>query len=453
MSLLLAVWICALTSAAADVGLPRATELPASLSLRDAVDLLRRHGLDILIAEAATENAEGGVLVAGAVPNPTVSASAGNAFTYSTSAFSQADCRKNGAVCSPWSFNVGINDSGAIADSLSGKRGLRLQVARNALAAAKMSRADAERTLVLQVKSAYARTAQATLAYKFARDVAETQATTLRKVRDRFNHGAINEGDLQRIEVQKLEADQAVDNAWQTLRQARVGLAFLLGVRGAVPDFEVDTGVLDYTPPAALRDASEADLLRLAFAHRPDLAALGYQEQQATSQLELTRRLQIPDVTLGVDYAWGGFGGLSTNGPIQGQSLTLSLSFPLPVFYGLEGERRQAKAQVATSSLERAKATAQVSDDVAAAHAAFLAAQRLVERMEGPRRDGGGLLASARGAFVAIEAQYDKGAASLTDYLDALRTYIATKNEYFGDLTAYWTAVFQLEAAVGKDLR
>ena len=34
--------------------------------------------------------------------------------------------------------------------------------------------------------------------------------------------GAINEGDLARIQTQKLEADQALDQAVQTLRQARV---------------------------------------------------------------------------------------------------------------------------------------------------------------------------------------------------------------------------------------
>jgi cobalt-zinc-cadmium efflux system outer membrane protein len=42
---------------------------------------------------------------------------------------------------------------------------------------------------------------------------------------------------------------------------------------------------------------------------------------------------------------------------------------------------------------------------------------------------------------------------TVTDYLDALRTYIATKLEYFGDLTTYWTAVYELEQAVGVDLR
>jgi outer membrane protein TolC len=360
---------------------------------------------------------------------------------------------QNGAVCSPWVNTLGLSDSAALEDTLLGKRYLRLKVARNALAAAKMSRADAERTLTFQVKSAYLQVAQAVLAQKFAKDVAATQTTTLKKFQDRYKHGAVNEGDLQRIEVQKLEADQALSAAEQALRQARVGLAFLLGVRGAVPDYEVDTKVLDYAVPAALREASEESLLRAAVDHRPDLIGLGYQLQQNEAQVALSKRLRFPDITLSVIYGWGGFGGFSTNGPIQGQELTVGLSFPIPVFYSQSGEIQLAEAQYDASSLQRAKTTAQVATDVENALAAFTTSRALVERMEGPRREGGGLLGSAKGAFEIVALQYEKGAASLTYYLDALRTYIATKNEYFCDHTSYWTAVFQFEAAVAKDLR
>ena len=55
--------------------------------------------------------------------------------------------------------------------------------------------------------------------------------------------------------------------------------------------------------------------------------------------------------------------------------------------------------------------------------------------------------------FEIVALQYEKGAASLTDYLDALRSYIAIQTEYFGDLASYWTAIYQLEAAIAKDLR
>src|SRR5207245_1314689 len=121
---------------------------------------------------------------------------------------------------------------------LSGKLGLRLKVAREALAAAKMSRVDAERTLVFQVKSAYLQVAQAVLAYEFAEEVASSNAKTLKKFQARYGKGAINEGDLQRVETQQLESEQARDTAAAALRSAHITLAFLLGVRGGVPDFD-----------------------------------------------------------------------------------------------------------------------------------------------------------------------------------------------------------------------
>jgi cobalt-zinc-cadmium efflux system outer membrane protein len=205
--------------------------------------------------------------------------------------------------------------------------------------------------------------------------------------------------------------------------------------------------------PPGLRDVSEVELLRAALDHRPDLIGSGYLMEQAEAQLRLTRRQRFPDIALSMSYAFGGFGGFSTNGPVGPQVLTFGLSFPIPVFYGLAGEIKQAEAAYDTNSLQRAKTTAQVVNDISTGFAAFRATKALVERMQGPRREGGGLLQSARGAFEIVALQYDKGAASLTDYLDALRTYIATKTEYFGDLASYWTAVYQLEAAVAKELR
>lgn len=440
-------------SALAEDATPAATELPETLSLEDALRIFRHRGLDLLIADAATRSAEGAVKIAGAVPNPIASASVGNAFTYATTNYSKTNCYSNGAECSPWIYNVGVTDSAAIEDSLSGKRDLRLRVARNALAAAKMSRIDAERTIAFQVKSTYVQVALAARGFRFAKDIAATQATTLKKAQDRFKAGQINEGELQRIEAQELGAEQMVDNAQYALRAARFALAFLLGVRGEVPDFTVESGILDFSVPAALRDATGPALLRTAFDHRPDLAGLGYLKQQAEAQIKLVQRQRFPDLTIGVNYAWGGYGGVSTNGPLQGQTITFSVSAPIPVFYGLQGEQRQAEALRDTNGLQEAKATAQVVTEVSTAMAAFVVSKRLVERMEGPRRDGGGLLQSARGAFETEATLYEKGAASLTDYLDALRTYIATRTEYFGDLASYRTAVYQLEAAVAKDLQ
>jgi outer membrane protein, heavy metal efflux system len=288
---------------------PASTELPQTLSLDEALHIFKSHGLELLISEANVRSAEGAVKIAGAVPNPVASTSVGNALTYSNTKYSSSNCLANGAECTPWIYNVGITDSAALEDTISGKRGLRQKVARNALAAAKLSRVDAERTISFQVESAYFQVAQAALGYKFAKDVADSNVTILEKVRIWLAQGksGITDADIARMETQKSESDQALDTAQEALRQARVALAFLMGVRGEVPDFDVDTHVLNYRLPGLLRDATEVGLLRTAFAHRPDLHAAGYNVYSAEAALSLVRRQRFPDITTGVNFAWGGF--------------------------------------------------------------------------------------------------------------------------------------------------
>jgi len=445
--------------ARADVTLPPSTDIPQLLSLDEALLIFRTRGLELLVAEAAVRNAEGAVKVAGASPNPVLSAGLGYGFTYTTKdpscAFTGPSTNPTNYVsCSNEIWNVGISDSAALEDTLSGKRDLRFKVARNALAAAKMSRVDAERTIAFQVEAAYFQMAQAALGYKFAKDVADSNTTILRKFQVKYTTGAINDGDLARMETQKAESDQALDTAMQTLRQARVALAFLLGVRGEVSEFDVETKVLDYSLPSALRDATELGLLRAAFVHRPDLIAAGYNKFSAEAALALVKRQKFPDISLSLNYAQGGFGGTGTNSPLQTPLLTFGVSAPLPVLYQLQGEQKEAEAQVDTNILQHAETTKQVVSDVDTAYAAFLGAQKLVIRMEKgePKDKVRAILESAKVALDITRLQYEKGAASLSDFLLALQTFIATKVEYYGDLTNYWTAVYQLEEAVAMEL-
>ncbi len=435
-----AFWVCCIVGgfgsvrdARADGEVPAAPELPPVLAMDDALKIFRARGLDLLIAEASVKSAEGDVGVAGAVPNPVVNGGYGRAFNYDSSC----------AGCSSNYWAVGLSDSAALEDSLSGKRGLRLKVARNALAAAKLSRADAQRTLEFQVKTAYLQVAQAVLANRFAKEVVEADEKTLELFQARLRGGAINEGDLARVETTKLESDQALDNTVEALRQARVGLAFLIGVRGLVPDFEVDTKVLTFAAPPALTDATEDRLMRAAFDRRPDLIAAGYQKASAAASIDLAHRQKFPDIALSLNYSQLGTGGAAVSPP----TLVFGVSAPLPVFYQMQGEVRKAEAEYDTNSLGQAKATAQVVSDVSTAFAAYAGSKQLVQRME-----SGGLLKSAKTARDITRLQFDKGAAGLTDLLDAQRAYIATNVEYIQDVTNYWTAVFQLEQAVGMEL-
>jgi len=437
--------------------LPPPTDLPQTLTLDDALRIFRARGFGLLIADAAIANAEGAERAAQYVPNPSLTLGYGRALGYNPSqvgAASPVTTLAGGNTnfqvpgsscpgCSANQYTIALSDQAAIEDTLANKRGLRTKVAHAALEAAKLSRADAERTLGYQVKAAYLQVVQARAAYDFAKEVQQAANHELDLNQERLTAGKINDGDFERIRQTTLESFQAVDTAFQTLRQGKVSLAFLLGVRGRVPNFDIDKTALKFIVPPPVANASADTLIRDAVKRRPDLASLGYQEERARASIALARRQVFPDIAVGLQYTQTGSGQFA----IQPPTLGLTLTGNLPIFYQQEGEIKQAQADFATQQLTRGQTAAQVISDVENAYAAYLGTRTLVERMESV------LLASARRAVDITKIQWIDGKAKLTDYLDARQAFIQTNVEYLGDLTNYWTAVSQLEAAVGTDLR
>lgn len=438
-------------------GLPQPTDLPQSLSLEDALRIFRSRGFGLLIADAAVVSAQGAERSAQYVPNPSLSLGYGRALGYDPSAVGSpspvtttAGAATNFQVpaspcpgCSANQYTIALSDQAAIEDSIAGKRHLRVKVAHAALEAARLSRADAERTLALQVKSAYFQVVQARAAHDFAKDVQQSARHELELNQERLAAGKINDGDFERIRQTTLESDQGVDTSLQNLRQAKVALAFALGVRGRVPEFDVDKTALKFSVPGPIASTTAEGLIRDAVKRRPDLASLGYQEERARASIALARRQKFPDIALGLQYTQTGSG----QSAIQPPTIGVTLTGNLPIFYQQQGEVTQAQADFATQQLTRGQTTAQVVNDVEAAYSAYRGTRSLVERMESV------LLASARRAMDITKIQWLAGKANLTDYLDARQAFIQTNVEYLGDLANYWTAVAQLEAAVGTELR
>ena len=423
-----------IASAHAD-GQAAEADVPKKLSLDKALEIFHARGYDLLVAEAAVLSAEGDESIAGAVPNPSFTGSVGSLLNYDPKA-----CPDN--TCSRYSFGVGVSDNGAVFDSLSGKRGLRLKVARKALAAAKMNKVDAQRVLDLQVKQQYLLLAYTQAALKFSKEVQVSAEKNLDFNKAR-SPGKIDEGMLARIETQKLESDRAVENAQLAVKQARVSLAFLLGVRTTVPELEAEGDPLKYAEPKPLTTASEDSLLKEAFTHRPDLLATGFLKERAEAAIASAKRLRFPEVALFAQYNQTGSG----QSAVQPPTITIGLTITLPTFYQYQGEIKKASADLTVQSVTEKKLQGQILSDVTNAYDTYLTNKKLVELMEKS------LLDRAKKARDITEAQFAEGKALLTDYLDAQRTFIATNVEYLQDLQNYWTAVFQLEQAVGMDLR
>jgi len=412
---------------------PPPPQLPGLLTLDNAQRIFHTTGLDLLVADAQVVHAEGDLLAARAVQNPNVTGSVGYAFSYNP----PATC--NG--CSPWSFSVQLSDNATLFDIMTGKRGLRGDVARAALKAARLGRVEAERLVRAQVKQTYVQVVVAKGAEDFTKEVQQTMTQSYDVNKLRYP-AMINEGDLARIEVQKLEADQAVDQAKLAVRQGQIALGFLLGVRGIVPDFDVERTLLKFAVPASLQSASEQSLLQTAIATRADLRAWTFTRESAEAALALAKRQRFPDVALFANYTQSGTG----PNAIQPSTVTVGLSFNLPIAYQQQGEVRRAEADIGSATVQREKALAQVVSDVTTAWSQYVAARDLVTRVETIRD-------RAKKARDIVDLQFRGGTATLMDFLDAERQYIAANQERLQDLALYWGAVFGLEQAVGVELK
>ncbi len=422
--------LTSVSSLAATSALTGAFPVPARLHLKDALRLFREHGLDLILAEASVENARGDTLLAGAAPNPALALGVGRSFACS------------GPGCSDLAWSAGVSDSSALFDSLSGKRGLRMQVADLALEAARKGQTDARRTLEGLLRQSYLQAVAARQALTTQKEAQITLAHVTDLNRARYQAGAISEVEVLKVETEKLNADQEVERAEQTLYAAKAQLAFLLGVRGRIPEFQVDPRLPAYAVPPALRGATVASLLALAYRDRPDLAAAKLNLERAEASVRSSRRLRFPDVELSAGISGQGSYASAINPPTVSFGLTLTP----PVFNRYRGEIAKAEADRTAQEAQFAKTQAQVLSEVQIAFTQFKSAQSRVERA------AGGLLDHAKRTRDLVELQYQKGAASLLEYLDAQRTLISIRLDYESDLADYWQAVVLIGQAAGTEL-
>jgi cobalt-zinc-cadmium efflux system outer membrane protein len=417
--------------AAADPPDPAASsppDLPATLTLQDALRIARERAPERAFAEASVATARAQVRTAGALPNPLASLMVGWS----------SQCEQPG--CNVPSFVAGLGDQGAVALLVTGQRGLAIDAAEQGVRGAESAREDVRRLLDFQVKQQFVNTAVAARALEVARDEAALAGETVTLARKRHQAGAIADADVARLEVLHMQIEQMADRAVQALAQARAALGQLLGIRAGAPGFSVDPGpTATALPPSELAETALPTLTAQAMSRRPDLAAARALAEQARFQASLARRQVIPQFQLQAQYQQQG----TPSGWFTPPTASIGLAVPLPILYQQQGQIGQADAGVAAAEATVAKIETQVVADVTSAYAAYQASRQSAQRAEYR------LLPRSRDARDLVKIQYAKGATSLLDYLDAQRTHLLNEIDYLSSLGAFWTAVFQLEQAVG----
>jgi outer membrane protein, heavy metal efflux system len=397
----------------------QATAPPAvHLSLDRAIELALQHNHSLLAARATIDENRAAEVTAKLRPNPALSWDAQFLPFFSPSAFS-ADYLKNNAQ-----FDIGLSyliERGK-------KRQRRLDAARDQTAETAATVSDNERTVTANAAQQFIDALQAKANVELAQMDLDSFQNSVQISQARYQAGDISEGDLLKIKLQLLQFQMDLSSAQLAKVQALAALRALLGFESVPENYDVD-GELTYQPIQLNVD----DLKLLAMRNRPDYRAAQLGVTAAQSQVTLAQANGKHDLTVAVDYSH--LGGVNTGSAF--------FNIQLPIFDHNQGEIARTRFAVTQAQETQSVFSESVLTDVTNAYQNFRTNVEVVNLYNS------GYLQQAQDSRDISEYAYQRGSASLLDYLDAERSYRAAQLAYRQALASYMLAVEQVRQAVG----
>lgn len=376
------------------------------VTLTQAIATALRDNPDARISRSTIDSARGELRIAGALPNPTLF----------------------GLPNSPYQYAV------SLPLDVMPSRLYRTRVAALGMKASTLDRSDVLRQLRFSVTRAFLDVllSQERRALAQGRRAAVVQLLVADSARVRAGDAPAR--NLVRSEVELARADAEQARADVGVQVARGTLQALMGV--AYPDTGfVAIGSLAYRAYATPRDT----LAMLALANRADVIAAQLRLEGSREAQHLASSLALPTPVLSYVRQY--------TGPFEnGHFYSFGVAFDMPLLNLRGGERERAAAGVASAQFVQDRTAIGVQRDVAAAQAEFRIQRALVERYEA------GLLRRMDEGVTAVRYAYSRGASSLLDVLDAVRSNEEVRSDYVVALHDYWVSVHALNAAVGIDM-
>jgi cobalt-zinc-cadmium efflux system outer membrane protein len=312
------------------------------------------------------------------------------------------------------------------------KRELRLESAQKGTGIAISQQADLERTLLFNLRNAFVQTLQAKAVLGVARENLTYYDHVLEVSHARLKAGDIAQVDLDRLELQRVQFESDVQTAQVNLRTAKIQLLTLLNDRTPVEQFDV-TGAFDFNEQVM----PLGEFRSIALATRPDLKAAVEAVDKAQTDHQLAVANGSTDPTFGVD--------LARNPPIP-VYFGVSVNIPLRLFDRNQGEKARTEVDIRRNERMRDAAEAQVYSDVDSAYAALGSNLALLRPYKAKYLE---LAAKVRET---VSFAYQRGGASLLDFLNAQNDYRSVQLNYLNLVGSYLTSASQLNLAVGREV-
>jgi len=308
------------------------------------------------------------------------------------------------------------------------KRQRRLQAAQDQTTVSRSQVSDNQRTLAFNVAQQFVAVLLAQSMIELAQQDLASFQQTVDLSEAQVRAGALSEGDALKIKLQLLQFQTDVSSAKLAKVQALAALRQFVGFESVPQDFDVD-GTLDYQP---IHGDLET-LKMLAVNSRPDLQAARQSIAAARSQQSLAIANGKRDVDVSFNY--------SHVADINSGAFFFNMQ--IPIFDRNQGEIARTQAAITQSQELAAEANEQVLSDVVNAYEGVHTNDQII----GLYRSG--YLDQSTQSRDISQYAYQRGAASLLDYLDAERSYRANQRAYRQALANYMVTLEQLREAVG----
>ncbi len=406
-----------------------AQDLPAVLSLQDALQLARSRNPTLAAAGNDVEMAEGDRLQADRRLNPAISTT--------SEGYPLFEAGPKPSFMDGQELTIRADQE----IELGGRRRLRTASASTGVDIARGLQADQRRRIDLAVQRAYLQVVLAKAEREVARAALEDIDRMLGITKARLGQGEISGGELRRLQVERL---RFIDDQFATdlaFRNAKAALLAVMGYADLTRDFDV-SGSLTEVPVVltAFAMAGSVDAIdrsaieKQAMANRPDLLAARTEQQRADTETQLQRALRTPNITAG-----GGYKRTQTS-----DGIVFGVTVPLPLFNRNPGGIARAEAERRRAEHRATAAEIGVRLDVQQAANAIEVNQARVRYIEQET------LVAAREARDAIMAAYQVGEAGLIDFLDAQRGFRDTLRIYNRALYERRLSDFEVAAAIGR---
>jgi cobalt-zinc-cadmium efflux system outer membrane protein len=388
------------------------------VSLDRAIELALQHNHSLLATRTTIDQSRAEEVTANLRPNPVLSWDAQFLPVFSPSTFS-ADYLNQSAQ-----FDLGLSyliERGK-------KRQRRLGAARDQTAVTVASVSDNERTLTAAVAQQFIGALLANANLELAQQDLSSYQDTMQISEARFQAGNISEGDLLKIQLQLLQFQMDLNAARLARVQALAALRQLTGFESVPENYDVD-GELTRQDIHVNLD----DLKMMALRSRPDYRGAQLGLTAAQSQYKLAQANGKQDLTAGFSHSH--VAGINVD--------SVFFNIPLPIFDRNQGEITRTDLAISQAQETQTAALEGVMTDVTSAY------ENLHTNDEVVNLYTSGYLKQAEDSRDIAQYAYQRGAASLLDYLDAERSYRATELAYRQALAVRMLAIEQLRQAVG----